>query len=333
LWGRALADFCRERHPVCRIAWSRWSAPAGIEEHRAWLAEATRPDADEQMLAAYEQVLERVGRAANRSEGLVSLSISRSRVRLLPHHGGDRLLAAAEKVLEEADLLARQLRRAELYCSGPLAAGQLARAVRERLDPSCIPYLAARARSLAERAGVVSLHNAYPLLTEERADHLQADASFHRAFRVAEWPRSAVRADWLRDFLGLAGVVSTMTVIYHPQSRRQSRWEVDAQASRTEGAIEEKVGKRHHVGANLRRASAAIEQIDDELEEGAGMEHFTGLVVVTTATAPELEYASERVRQAASNAGMELRELHYRHGAAVVAALPLGRGVREGGRA
>jgi hypothetical protein len=30
---------------------------------------------------------------------------------------------------------------------------------------------------------------------------------------------------------------------------------------------------------------------------------------------------------------MELRELHYRHGAAVVAALPLGRGVREGGRA
>ena len=111
MWGRALADFCRERHPVARITWSQWCAPAGIEEHRAWLGEAMRDDADPEMAAAYEQVLERVGRAANRSEGLVTLSVSRARVRLLPHHNGDRLLAAAEKALDEAELVARQFRR------------------------------------------------------------------------------------------------------------------------------------------------------------------------------------------------------------------------------
>jgi hypothetical protein len=170
------------------------------------------------------------------------------------------------------------------------------------------------------------------LLTAELRDHVRADGCLHRAFRIAEWPRGAVRADWMRDVLGLAGVVRTVTVLYHPQSRRQSRFEVDAQASRTDGAIEERALKQHHVGASLRRASVAIEQIDDELEQGAGMEHFTGIVVVSAPDHHELEYASERVRQSAANAGMELRQLDCRHGAALVAALPLGRGVREGRR-
>ena len=63
------------------------------------------------------------------------------------------------------------------------------------------------------------------------------------------------------------------------------------------------------------------------------MEHFSGLVVVSAPDLEGLEYASERVRQAGANAGMELRPLECRHGPALVAALPLGRGVREGRRA
>ena len=254
-WGRALADFCRERHPVVRLSWSQWCAPAGIEEHRLWLNGAMREDADPQMLAAYEEVLNRVGRAANRSEGLVTLSVSKARVKLLPHHEGDRLLAAAEHICDEAELLARQLRRAELVVAGPLCANQIARSLRDRLDPSCMRLLDARGHTLAEAAGLVSLHNAYPLVTEESRSHLRCDGSYHRAFRVAEWPRSTVRADWLRDVLGMAGVVRMLTVIYHPQSRRQSRFEVDSQASRTEGAIEE---QRAETAPRRRLASSGL---------------------------------------------------------------------------
>ena len=125
----------------------------------------------------------------------------------------------------------------------------------------------------------------------------------------------------MRDFLGMVGVVRMFTVVYHPQGRRRSTWEVESQQSRTEGAIAERVQKQHVVGAKLKRAEAAIQQIDEELEGGAGMEHFTGLVVVTTPSEEALEYATDRVRQAASNVGMELRQLDFRHGPALIAAL------------
>ncbi len=332
-FGQALADLCREQHPVVRISWTQWCAPAGTDEHRLWLDGAMRPDPHPEMVVAYEQVLERVAGRAQRIECLVTLSVAQARVKVAERHRGDRLAAAAERALEQAELFAAQLRRAELVVSGPLSAQQLARVLRNRLDPGQMSLLDARGRSLGDLAGLVSLHNAYPLVTEEARRHICCDAAVHRVLRVAEWPRGAVRSDWLRDLLATSGVTRSITVVYRPQSRRQSRFEVDSQASRTDGSIEEKLGKGHHVGASLRRASAAIEQIDDELEAGAGMQHFVGLVVVTATSTAELEQAAEQVTQVAANCGVELRCLDCRQGAGLVAALPLGRDVLEGRRA
>ena len=331
-WGQALAQFCREGHPVVRVAWSHWLAPAGIEEHRAWLEQSMRVDADENMLAAYEDVLAIAGRSATRSEVLVTISVATARTKLLAHHHGERLLAAIERLLDEADLFAGQLQRAGLVVSRPLPAGMLARAVRDRLDPTTMRRLDVRGRSLGELSGVVSPQNAFPLVTEETRTGLRADDSFHRAFRVAEWPRVAVRADWMAGFLCLPDVVRACSVVFLPESRRLARRQANALATKVGATIDEKQDHGRRVGAEERRAQAAVDALDEELESGAGMELFTGFVDVTSPSPEGLEAACEQVLQAAANAHLELRRLDFRHAEAVVCALPLGRGPLRGGR-
>jgi len=331
-WGQALAQFCREGHPVVRVAWSHWLAPAGIEEHRAWLEQTMRVDADEEMVAAYEDVLAIAGRSATRSEVLVTISVGQARTKLLAHHHGDRLLGAIERLLDEADLFTGQLQRAGLVVSRPLAAGALARSVRDRLDPTTMRRLDVRGRSLGELSGVVSPCNAFPLITEETRTGLRTDDSFHRAFRVAEWPRVAVRADWMAGFLCLPDVVRTCTVVFLPESRRLARRRANALATKVGASIDEKHDHGQRVGAEERRAQAAVDALDEELEAGAGMELFCGFIDVAAPSIETLEAACEQVLQAGANAHLELRRLDFRHGEAIVCALPLGRGPLRGGR-
>ena len=325
-WGQALAQFCREGHPVVRVAWSHWLAPAGIEEHRAWLDQSLRAEPDEAMLAAYDEVLAIAGRSATRSEVLVTISVATARTKLLAHHRGDRLLAAIERLLEEADLFAGQLQRAGLVVSRPLPAGVLARAVRDRLDPTAMRRLDARGRSLGELSGIVSPHNGFPLVAEETRTEVRLDDTFHRAFRVAEWPRVAVRADWMAGFLCLPDVVRACTVVFLPESRRLARRRANALATKVGATIDQKQDHGRRVGAEERRAQAAVEALDEELEAGAGMELFVGFVDVAAPSPEHLEAACEQVLQAAANAHLELRRLDFRHAEAIVCALPLGRG-------
>ena len=327
-WGQALAQFCRESHPVVRVAWSHWLAPAGIEEHRAWLDQTMRDDPDQAMLAAYDEVLGIAGRAATRSEVLVTLTVAKARTKLLAHHHGSRLLGAMERLVEEADLFAGQLQRAGLVVSRPLPAGVLARTLRDRMDPTAMRRLDARGRSLGELSGVISPENGFPLVTEESRTAFRVDDAWHRAYRIAEWPRVAVRADWMAGFLCGPDVVRSCTVVFLPESRRVARRQANALATKVGATIDEKQDHGRRVGAEERRAQLAVDALDEELESGAGMELFVGVVDVCAPSADALDTACEQVLQAAANAHLELRRLDFRHGEAVVASLPIGRGAR-----
>jgi hypothetical protein len=328
-WGQALAQFCREGHPVVRVAWSHWLAPAGIEEHRAWLEQSYRDEPNEQMRAAYDEVLSIAGRSATRSEVLVTISVAQARTKLLPHHDGDRLLGAIERLLEEADLFAGQLQRGGLVVSRPLPAGALARTLRDRLDPSAMRRLDLRGRSLGELSGIVTADNGFPLVTEESRTTMRTDDAFHRTYRIAEWPRVGVRADWMAGFLCMPDVVRACTVIFLPESRRVARRHANALATKVGATIDEKQDHGRRVGAEERRAQAAVDALDEELESGAGMELFVGLVDVTAGSEESLEAGCEQILQAAANAHLELRRLDFRHGEALVCALPLGRGPKR----
>ena len=164
---------------------------------------------------------------------------------------------------------------------------------------------------------------------EERSRRtLRVDDSFHRVFRVMEWPRTAVRADWMAGFLCAPDAVRSFTVIFVPQSRRIAKGQATTLATTAAAAVEDRVEHRKYVSAEQRRVQAAANALEEELEQGAGMELFVGLVgVVAPSSEDELESACERTIQAAANCGMELRPVDFRQPAALAAVLPLGRGV------
>jgi hypothetical protein len=327
-WGQALAGFCRDGQPVVRVAWSQWLAPAGIEEHRAWLEQTMRADPDPEMVAAYDEVLSEAGRAATVSEVLVTISVAIGRVKVLAHHGDDRLLAATERLLDEAERFTNQLQRAGLVVSLPLSASAMARTLRDRLDPGASARLDARGRSVGDVAGLVSPSNGFPMAAEECSRRtIRVDDCFHRVFRVMEWPRTSVRADWMAGFLCAPDAVRSFTVIFVPQNRRIAKSQATQLATTAAAEVEDRVDHRKYVNAEQRRVQMAATALEEELEAGAGMELFLGLVDVAALSEDELEGACERTIQAASNCGMELRPIDFRQPAALAAVLPIGRGV------
>lgn len=326
-WGTALAAFCTERTPVASVRWSQWSAPAGMSQQHDYLAEHLADDADEVAVDAYQQLLAAAGPLSTNHEVLVTLSVAGSRVQASRAQHGDRRRAAVETLLGELLLLSRRLEAAGLVVSAPLSPGELARAVRVRLDPGCAAVLDQQSRSLGDRAGLVPLRNAGPLATADAWTHWQADGSFHRAFFVARWPLLEVPADWLSQLLMHTGAVRTVTVNYEPVGRAASQRRVVREATKLESDAEYRESKGFRVGASHRRAAVAVAEREEELVSGFGELDYAGLVVVTAADLDGLERAAVEAVQAAASCGVELRPLDGRHDQAVGVTLPLARGL------
>ena len=321
-FGDALASLAREESPVARVTWSQLVAPAPLDGHFAYLAQTSRAEA---IASSYGDLLEGTARRAVSSEVLVTLTVAIGRARLGRGEMSDRFSSAIDRLLEEAELFSTMLARAGLFAVGPLPAGAIARALRDRLDPTARRHLERRGRSLSDLAGLVTPENGFPLSVEEHRRFIWTDGSVHRIFRVAEWPRLSVRADWLAGFLCEQDVARSLTVIYTPLGRRLARRQALAVATRVGASIDERELKGRRVGAEERRAQLAAEALDEELESGAEMELVAGLVDVTAESPDELDGQCERTCQSAANVGMELRSLDLRHAEALVAALPLGR--------
>ena len=314
---------------ICRLSWSQHTAPAGNDEHRAYMETTRRSDPVEEMAASYGALVEQVTAGARRNEVIVTLSARIGRSRRA--RGDALLLRRALELCEEAARFSAELSSAGLAVAGPLAAGQVATTLRERLDPSCARRVERRGRSIGRATTVVSAQNAFPLLVEERARQVRTDDSLHRLYRVAEWPKVALRADWLAGFLCEGAATRSFTVSFCPQPRSVARRQALAVATRVGAGIDERETKGRRVGAEERRAMLAAEALDEELESGAAMELLVGLVDVSAPDEDGLARSCEEVVQAAASLGMELRRVDLRQGEALVCALPLGRLV--GGRA
>lgn len=326
-FGVALASLAREDGVVSRVSWSQLACPAGVDDHLAYLAATSRDDPDEQLRSSYLDLVADTAADAVRTEVLVTLTSGIGRV----GRGSTALAAAARRLCEEAERFSAELSRGGLVAAGPLPAGAVARSLRERLDPGAAGHLDRRGRSIAAVAGLVAPENAFPLSIEEHRRFVRVDGSLHQVFRVAEWPKVAVRADWLASFLCETAATRSFTVSFIPQPRRLAHRQALAVATRVGANIDERETKGRRVGAEERRAMLAAEALDEELEAGAAMELLVGLVDVTAPDEEKLRSSAERVLQEAANLGMELRRVDLRHGEALVCALPLGRLV--GGRA
>ena len=327
LWGDALGAFCREAAAVVEVRWSEWAAPAGMEDTHAYLAEHALDDPADPAVASYRQLLRSAAPVATRHEVLVTVVVSMRRVRPEARHDGDRSAAATEVLAEELRRLARRLEAAGLSVSAPLNPAELARALRVRLDPTALATLDRRARSLGERAGVVAPAGAGPLCATAGRRWWEVDGSLHRAFALTEWPRAEVGPTWMADLLAYAGAVRTIAVSYTPVPPRVSQRAIARQAARLEADVDQRRRGGFRVGAHHRRASAAVEEREEELVAGFAELAYAGVIDVCAADPEALERACADVVQAAAACGIELCPLDRRHDQGAAACLPLAYGL------
>ena len=325
-WGNAIGSFVSERNPVVSVRWSQWAAPAGLDEHRNWVGEHLAAEPLTEVRAAYEALLREAGSQATRHEVLVTVTVAVGKVRRR-RTDADRVSNAAESLLGEMRLFAQRLEGAGLVVSGVLSPPEWARAMRLRLDPSSRLVLDGRLRSLGDTAGAANPASAGPSVAATEWNAWHTDGSWHRALHVTEWPRIDVEATWLSDLMLYAGSVRTMAVILEPVARSKSQRSIVRDAAKIESDAAHRAEKGFRVGAKHRRAKQAVEEREEELVAGYGEFVYAGLLCVTAPTIEELDEATDEVAQVAASLGVEVRPLHGRHDIAVVATLPVARGV------
>lgn len=327
-WGDALAAFSKQRgNAVVGVRWGEWTAPAGMNEQLAYVAEQGHHEPVPAAAASYHEQLGRTGPAATRHEILLTVVVSRSGVRMAARHGGNMDTACCEAVLGELRLFAARLEQIGAVVSPPLNPGELARALRVRLDPTITAVLDRRGRSLGDLAGQVPPANAGPLATDLSWGHWQADDSYHRVFYVQEWPRSEVGPGFMGDLLLDGAAVRTVAVLYEPRSPRASHAAIREQAAKLDADTNSKAKRGFRVGRQQVRDREAVEQREDELVAGHAELDYVGLVAVSAPSLEALEEACQNVTQTAAGCGMELRALDGQHDVAMSGCLPIPRGL------
>lgn len=326
-WGNALQAFVSERSAVVSVRWSEWAAPAGLDEHRAWLAEHLAAEPLDDVRVAYDRLLREAGTNAIRHEVLATVTVHTGKVRRGRRPGEDRLHAGIATLLREVKLFADRLDGARLQVSAPLSPTEWARAMRLRLDPSCRLGLDGRLRSLGEAAGACSPANAGPIAAESAWTAWHTDGSWHRALHVSDWPRLDVPAAWMSDLILYAGSVRTVSVFFEPVTRSKSQRSIVRDAAKIESDAAHRAEKGFRVGAHHRRARRAVEEREEELVAGFAEFSYAGVVVVSAATLEKLDAVTAEITQVAASVGVDLRPLHGRHDIAVAATLPIARGL------
>jgi hypothetical protein len=327
MWGDALAGFCAERSAVESVRVTEWAAPEGVAPHERYLAAAGSSAIGSEAHRSYEELLAEAGPLATSHVSLVTVTVASRRVRKRMIDGSPGADATVDALLDELRLLSARLEAAGLTVEAPLSAVETAETLRLRCDPLVASTLETRRRSLAALAGAVSCYNAAPLATETRWGLLRADASFHRTYWVAEWPRLEVGPNWLEPLLLHAGAVRCFAIHYEPVAPSRAFRRIDRDATRLGADEEQRARSGFRIGARHRRAEEAVMEREAELVAGYAELEFAGFVTVTAPDEASLWSACSEYEQAAAQSGLEIRPLDGRHDLAFVCTLPLGRGL------
>lgn len=325
-WGTALQGFVNERTPVVSVRWSEWASPAGLQAHRAWIADHLAAHPLDDVRAAYEALLNDAGGHTARHEVLVTITVHVGRVRR-SKAGGSRTEAAVRALLAEVSHFSDRLTAARLNVSPPLTPSEWARAMRLRLDPASSATLDAQPHRLNLAQAPCAPANANPMACESTWTAWHTDNAWHRAMYVADWPRLDVPAAWMADLILYQGAVRTISVFFEPIPRSKSQRSIVRDAAKLESDAAARTDKGFRVGAHHRRARRAVEEREEELVAGYVEFAYAGVVTVTAASLEDLETATAEITQIAASVGIDLRPLHGRHDLAVAATLPIARGL------
>ena len=319
-WGDVLNQFAGASGSVVYVAWSDFSTRSGLVEHRRWLDGVDAGVQNDDASQSYEDLLRDAAAAATAHDVVVSLTVTGERHRRGEPRDGTERLARALVVNLEA--LLRGVRSAGLASAEPLAANDVRRLLRVRVDPASASPVLANGQ-LVDRLGLSSSSRG-PLTTEAHWRHVRLDGAWHRTWWVEVWPRLPVSAAWLEPLLAYGGVTRTVTVGFQPVSTHQARRRIERDLVKLESDASVREEKGRRVDARHRRVTQALLDREQELVAGFAEMGYIGMVTVSAASEEELDAHGEVVEQLARECGMELRLLDGRQDVAWAAALPFG---------
>ena len=333
-WGRVLVAWGRETTSVDHLRVTEWAAPAGLENHKAWVRDQLAADAVPAAIVAYEDLVDAARNMATPHETYLTLVVD---IRKAAKFQGTkksrsskdaRLELGIRVLLDEMRVLRQRLESVGLAVSAPLAPGELGRIMRHRFDAWATSSLDVRARTLGERLGTTMPEMAGPLATDTQWKHWRTDSTVHRAFAVTEWPRQNLPADWFGNVL-LDGrhVVRAVSLFFEPIPPSRSRKAITWTHTKLETDEQHRIERKLRVPAALRTQKEAVRQREQELEQGHREFAYGGIIVVSSDDVEALEDASRDMTEVCANAGLAIRPLDGRHDTAMVATLPMARSV------
>jgi len=323
-WGAALSPFAREQSPVAQLVWQEWAHPVASDTHQAFLAAVgLSARGDDPAVVDYMALVDEQAPVTIAHDVLLTVTVDQRRVRAR-RSSRSRLDTAIGTLADEIRLFIGRLEAVGLSVDEPLSAIEVSAAVRVRSDPGRAAQVATLTRSLAaaSRRGALEWG---PMVVEPAWGHVHVDAAFHRAYRVAGWPRLPVTADWLSGLVADSNCVRTVTVVAEPVAMGRAARAADREVMAREADSELKERKGFRVNARERKRLTDAEGRERELSEGHAEFRFVGLVTVTAPTLDQLDDDCADIEQAAAGCLLDLRPLDARHDLGWIAALPLGR--------
>lgn len=153
-------------------------------------------------------------------------------------------------------------------------------------------------------------------LPEWRAEHLDwlgCGGSRTRAWEIVEWPRAAVRADWLYPLLACSVIgARTLVVTIRPRSPWKAQREAEQRSTNAASELRRKSQLGFEQHARDQRQIEAVLAVEDELASGHAAVAISGLIAVSCRTREALDQASRDVLDAAGRSRLLLRRLVLR---------------------
>lgn len=168
----------------------------------------------------------------------------------------------------------------------------------------------------------------WPMAVEESWKAIRTDDLWHALWWIAEWPQMWVGTGVLSPLLRGCPVRRAMAVTLEPvEAARAVR---EAEQSRTAELADGELLRRGGYVSSARRRKEREESLrrGDEIASGHATFRASGFLDVAAPTPEALERDCARLQQAASRAQLELRRLYGQQAEALLATLPICRGLR-----
>lgn len=303
-------------------------APASeIREHYVNSVEASGAGPTINALA-HQSYLDLVDAAATmtRHEQYVSIVLDASALRREIKSLGGGLDGLMVLAVNEMRSLSTDLADGGAEVERWLGPRELARVIREAYDPESASDVADRRDAFAG----VAPESAGPMGVRRSWDKLHTDSAVHKTYWVSEWPRRNVMPGFISPLIFAGDFRHTVTLVARPKSAARA-------LSKVEGALnDQQAADRIRAGWGQVKSLAQQAETDDlirreeELVAGHGDVDFSGYVTITAPDEEELAAASSKLRHAAAQSFLEIRNLVGQQAEGFIAsALPLGRGIKK----